>query len=91
MPEHNESDYICPAITSLATHILSWHKDYKNQNSKNRKDRNRKTGREIGRTRIDGDSAMRRIWYREVYQLPDMLKMGIISYGQSFQGSSFRY
>ena len=37
MPEHNESDYICPAITSLATHISSWHKgykDYKNQNSK---------------------------------------------------------
>jgi len=34
---------------------------------------------------------MRRIWYREVYQLPDMLKMGINSYGQSFQGSFFRY
>ena len=61
MPEHNESDYICPAITSLATHILSWHKGYKNQNSKKRRDRNHEIGREIGWTRINGDRAMKRV------------------------------
>ena len=48
--------------TSLVYHILSWNKDYENQNSKNGRVRNSmKKGDGHEKTRTDDDSAIRRI------------------------------